>query len=262
MYTKMYDCHICSPLPLYLLMLLCNWQPCCLYPWGSPSCSFVSPEDPFISIPFHFARSLSEVSCYGLCNGDQGGSRTVVFPWEAICIVALVAEAAAWVPCAHCPVLYHCLRHWGSFVFPALYPQRNGSILAALTSDCFQKIRPSISACLYTHRNCSALLAFWMYAWIMGPSYREKVWGVLTAQSVSCSVLASQRSLGVGSKRCLWLASRISLKLTLCLWNVIRSPLGSVGSCHSVEVSGPWTAVVYFIFQLLSFFLLLSGKSL
>lgn len=73
-----------------------------------------------------------------------------------------------------------------------------------------------------------------------GPSQREKkVWGILTAQSVSCSVLASQRSLGVGSKRCLWLASRISLKLTLCLWNVIRSPVGSVGSCHSAEVGGP-----------------------
>lgn len=64
-------------------------------------------RNPFISIPFHIARSLSEVSWYGLCNGDQGGSRTVVFPWEAICTVAPVAETTGWVPCGRCPVLYH-----------------------------------------------------------------------------------------------------------------------------------------------------------
>lgn len=74
----------------------------------------------------------------------------------------------------------------------------------------------------------------------------------IEAQSVSCSVSASQRSVGVGSKGCLWLAPRISLKLTLCIWNLIQSPVGSGGSCCSAEVSGPRTTavVVCFIFQL------------
>lgn len=242
------------PLPLYLLVLLCNWQPCWPYPWGSPSCSFVSPEDPFISIPFHIAWSLSEVSWYGLCNGDQGGSRTVLFPWEAICIVTPVAGTAGWVPRGHCPVLYHSLSCQTLRVLPIPCPIPTKEREHPCSPDfwLFSEDTPLYqSACLYTHRNGIALLVFWLYAWIMGPSQRgKKVWGLLTAQSVSCSVLASQRSLGVGSKRCLWLASRISLKLTLCLWNVIRSPVGSVGSCHSAEVGGPWTVVVCFIFQL------------
>lgn len=74
----------------------------------------------------------------------------------------------------------------------------------------------------------------------------------IEAQSVSWSVLASQRSAGVGSKACLWLAPRISLKLTLCIWDLIHSPVGLGGSCRSAKVGGPWTTmvVVCFIFQL------------
>lgn len=179
------------PLPLYLLVFLCNWQLCWLYPWGSPSCSFVSPEDPFISIPFHIARSLSEVSCCGLCNGDQGGSRTVAFPWEAICIVAPVAGAAGWVPCGCCPVLYHPLLCHALRVLHVPCPRPTKEQEHACSPDFWLSEDTPLhqSACLYTHRNCLALLVFWMYAWIVGPSQREKkVWGVLTADSL-CHVV-------------------------------------------------------------------------
>lgn len=43
---------------------------------------------------------------------------------------------------------------------------------------------------------------------------------------MSCSVLASRRSVEVGSKRCLWPSPSISLKLTLCIWDLIQSPVG------------------------------------
>lgn len=150
-------------------MLLCNWQPCWLYPWGSPSCSFVSPEDPFISIPFHIAWSLSEVLWYGLCNGDQGGSRTVVFPWEAICIVASVAGTAGWVPCGCCPVLYHSALCQMLRVLhvPCPIPTKEWEHPGSPDFWLFSEDTVSESACLYTHRNGLALLVFWMYAWIM-----------------------------------------------------------------------------------------------
>lgn len=142
------------PLSLYLLVLFCNWQPCWLYPRRSPSCSFVSPEDPFISIPFHIAQSLSEVSWYGLCNGDQGGSRTVAFCWEAICIVAPVAGTAGWVPCGCWPVLYQSLLGRSSRVLHVPCPTPTKEWEHPCSPDFWWLLADMPlhqSACLYAH---------------------------------------------------------------------------------------------------------------
>lgn len=63
--------------------------------------------------------------------------------------LGLLAECL--VAAALCFTIHSCVMHRGSFMFRTLDPQRNRSMLAALISDCFQKIHPSIKVLVYIH---------------------------------------------------------------------------------------------------------------
>lgn len=163
MYTKMYDCHICSPSRCIYLCSSVTGSLAGFIPGEvlhAHSWALKTPSFPFpFTLPDLSLRSRGMASVMGIKEGQgqwysPGKPSALWLQWLGLLAECLVAAAL-------CFTAHSCVRCWGFFMFPALHPQRNGSILAALISDCFQKIL-SLKVLVYIHIEMA-----WLY-WFSG----------------------------------------------------------------------------------------------